>query len=119
MLRKLMCAVVLGFASAGVAFAAININTATQDELASLPNIGASKAQAIIEYRKANGGFKTLEDLKSVKGIGDKTFEKLKPKLALSGDSQMEAAPAKPEKKDKKEKKEARAAVAAEGKAAK
>jgi competence protein ComEA len=116
MLKKLLCVVVLGFASMGFAFAAININTATQDELASLPNIGSSKAQAIIDYRKANGGFKSLEDIKKVKGIGDKTFEKIKPKLALSGESKIEEAPAKAGVNNKKETK---SAVSTEGKSTK
>ena len=70
-----------------IAFAAININTATMDELVSLPGIGPAKAQAILDYRKAHGSFKTVEELKDVKGIGAKRFEKLKPDLAVSGPS--------------------------------
>jgi competence protein ComEA len=68
-----------------IALAAININTATKDELVALPGIGPAKAQAIVDYRKAHGPFKTVEDLKDVKGIGAKRFEKLKPDLAVSG----------------------------------
>ena len=56
----------------------ININTATKDELDTLPGIGPSKAEAIITYRETVGAFKTIEDIKNVKGIGDKTFENLK-----------------------------------------
>ena len=55
----------------------VNINTATLDQLQQLPGIGASKAQAIIEYRETSGLFAQPEDLKNVSGIGDKTFEKL------------------------------------------
>ena len=69
----------------GIAFATVNINTATKDELVSLPGIGPAKAQAILDYRKAHGPFKTVEELKDVKGIGAKRFEKLKPELAVSG----------------------------------
>ena len=69
----------------GIAFATVNINTATKDELATLPGIGPAKAQAILDYRKAHGSFKTVEELKDVKGIGAKRFEKLKPELAVSG----------------------------------
>ena len=56
-----------------LALAQVNINTATKKELMMLPGIGESKAEAIIEYRKANK-FKTIEDLKNVKGIGEKRF---------------------------------------------
>ncbi len=61
----------------------IDINTASATELATLPGIGESKAQAIIEYRAADP-FKSVEGLKKVKGIGDKTFESLRPNLMVS-----------------------------------
>ena len=81
-----------------IALAAININTATQDELVSLPGIGPAKAQAIVDYRKAHGPFKTVEELKDVKGIGAKRFEKLKPDLSVGGASSAKPA-VKPEAK--------------------
>lgn len=56
----------------------ININTADESQLTTLPGIGPSKAQAIIAYREETGSFKNIEDLTNVSGIGDKTFEKLK-----------------------------------------
>ena len=56
----------------------ININTASAQELTSLPGIGETKANNIVSYRTENGYFKTIEDLKNVCGIGDATFEKLK-----------------------------------------
>ena len=57
----------------------LNINTATAEELAdTLPRVGKSTAALIVSYREKNGPFKKIEDLKNVKGIGDKTFEKLK-----------------------------------------
>jgi competence protein ComEA len=61
----------------------VDINTASAAELASLPGIGDSKAKAIIEHRTADP-FRTIEDLKKVKGIGDKTFEALRPSLMVS-----------------------------------
>ncbi len=56
----------------------INLNTANTSELDSLPGIGPVYAERIIEYRKSHGGFKNITELKNIKGIGDKTFEKLK-----------------------------------------
>ena len=66
------------------AIAAVNLNTATKEELIALPGIGPAKAQAILDYRKANGTFKSVEELKDVKGIGAKRFEKLKPDLTVA-----------------------------------
>lgn len=61
----------------------ININTATAEELEKLPGIGPAKAQAIIDYRNKFGGFKTIEEIKNVKGIGEKTYEKLKDLITI------------------------------------
>jgi competence protein ComEA len=55
----------------------ININLATKEELSTLPSIGESKAQNIIDYRKETP-FETIDDIKNVKGIGDSLFEKIK-----------------------------------------
>ncbi len=55
----------------------ININTATVDELQTLPGIGESKAQAIVDYRETYGSFASAEDITSVSGIGDSTYAKL------------------------------------------
>jgi competence protein ComEA len=56
----------------------ININTATEAELQKLHGIGAAKAKAIIDYRKAHGAFKNATDLTAVPGIGDKIFADIK-----------------------------------------
>jgi len=64
--------------------APINLNTATQAQLESLPGIGPKAAQRILEYRQKNGNFKKPEDLMNVKGIGEKSFLKLKPLLTVS-----------------------------------
>ena len=67
----------------------VNINTATQDELCLLPRIGEKVAQRIIEYRTVNGPFKSTADLKNVKGIGDKTYEKLAGMVKISGTTDL------------------------------
>ena len=64
--------------------APINLNTATQAQLETLPGIGAKAAQRILEYRQKNGSFKKPEDLMNVKGIGEKAFLKLKPYLTVT-----------------------------------
>ncbi|MFD1392930.1 helix-hairpin-helix domain-containing protein [Lacticaseibacillus jixianensis] len=61
----------------------VNLNTATASDLQTLSGIGPKKAADIIAYREQNGGFKSVEDLKNVSGIGDKTFEKLAPLVTI------------------------------------
>ena len=56
----------------------VNINTATQTELETLPGIGPSLALKILNYRKENGKFSSIEDIKNVSGIGDAKFENIK-----------------------------------------
>jgi len=63
----------------------VNINTASAAELEMLPGIGASRAKAMIEAREAKGGFKSLDDLLAVKGIGEASLAKLRPHLTLEG----------------------------------
>ncbi|NHM30387.1 helix-hairpin-helix domain-containing protein [Neobacillus terrae] len=61
----------------------VNINTAGETELQTLPGIGPSKATAIMEYRETNGPFQKVEDLKQISGIGDKTYEKLQEYISV------------------------------------
>jgi competence protein ComEA len=62
----------------------VNLNTATLAELESLPGIGARTAQRILEHRQKSGGFKKVEELMNVKGIGEKSFLKLKARLTVT-----------------------------------
>ena len=61
----------------------ININTASLEELTKINGIGEVKAKSIIEYREENGSFKSIEEIKNIKGIGEKTFEKLKDSITI------------------------------------
>jgi competence protein ComEA len=86
LMKRLALLLALALCSA-TAFAAINLNTATKEELVALPGIGPAKAQAILDYRNSHGQFKSIEEVKDVKGIGAKRFEKLKGELTVVGAS--------------------------------
>jgi competence protein ComEA len=75
----------LGVSSAGgtTPGALININTASLEELDALDGVGPSTAQKIIDYRTENGGFKTIEDIKEVSGIGDAKFAAMKDQITV------------------------------------
>jgi competence protein ComEA len=62
----------------------INLNTATAAQLEALPGIGKSTAERILEYRQKNGGFKKVEDLMNVRGIGEKSFLKMKALITVT-----------------------------------
>jgi competence protein ComEA len=68
----------------------VNLNAATVDQLETLPGIGRKTAERILEYRTKSGGFKKIEELMNVKGIGEKSFLKIKPLIFVQ--------PLKPEK---------------------
>ena len=63
----------------------VNVNTASADELQLLPGIGAARAEALVVLRKQRGGFKSVDELKDVKGIGDVGLTKLRPYVRLEG----------------------------------
>src|SRR5215212_1190698 len=70
----------------------INLNAATAAQLQTLPGVGASAAQRILDYRQKNGSFKKIEELMNVKGIGEKSFLKLKPLITVSADKSDRAS---------------------------
>jgi competence protein ComEA len=81
----------------------VNLNTATAAQLELLPGVGPSLAGRILEHRKQNGSFKAVEDLLLVRGIGQASLERMKPYLALSGETTLRekvrlARPARTEK---------------------
>lgn len=69
------------------AYAAVNINTATQAELETLQGIGPVKAKAIVDYRKKNGPFKSPGELEKVNGIGPATMKQLRKDITVGGTS--------------------------------
>jgi competence protein ComEA len=70
-------------APASATVSMVNINSAGVDELVTLPGIGKAYAERIVEYRQKNGPFKKVEDILNVRGIGEKTFERIKDRLTL------------------------------------
>lgn len=81
-LRLLFATALLSISS--FLFAAVNLNTATVDELSQLSGIGEKKAQAIVDYRTEHGDFTSVDDLVNVKGIGEKTLANLRDELTVT-----------------------------------
>ncbi len=87
-LRIAPALLVVGLLVAGMAMAAdgvVNINTAGVEELTLLPRVGPAVAQRIVDHRGDNGPFSSIEDLLLVQGIGEKTFELIRPFVVLEG----------------------------------
>jgi competence protein ComEA len=84
-MRKLLLALAMWLALSGLAMAAVNINTATKEELTSLKGVGEKRAQDIIDYRTKNGNFKSVDDLEKVPGIGPGLMKQIRPQVTTTG----------------------------------
>jgi competence protein ComEA len=85
LMKKLTLALLICFALSGLAAAAVNINTATKEELMSLKGVGDKRAQEIIDYRKKNGNFKSIDDLEKVPGIGPGLMKRIRSEVTVTG----------------------------------
>lgn len=84
-MRRLLLACLAALCFPFAALAAVNINTADQSELETLPGIGASKAVAIIQYRTDHGAFKSVDELDNVSGIGPSTLASIRDLVTVGG----------------------------------
>jgi len=91
-MKKIFWVIAVFFAFVSISFAAVNINAASKEELESVKGIGQVKAQAIIDYRHKNGQFKSVDDLKNIKGFGDKSVQKIRSELTVTGKSSSHGA---------------------------
>ncbi len=87
MIRRILAAAVLSLVAAvALAADAVNINTASAEELTALDNVGAARAQAIVEYREQQGPFPSISALANVSGIGTATLERNRDRLTVSAE---------------------------------
>jgi len=95
-MKKLLLALTLWFAASGMALALVNINTATKKELTTLKGVGDGRAQEIIDCRKKNGKFKSVDDLGKVPGIGPGLMKQIRSDITVTGTTSTD----KPQKKE-------------------
>ncbi|HEV8722193.1 MAG TPA: helix-hairpin-helix domain-containing protein [Candidatus Binatia bacterium] len=97
-MKKLLLALAMWFAVTGVAIAVVNINTATKEELTTLKGVGEKRAQEIIDYRKKNGNFKSVDELEKVPGVGPGLMKQIRSQVTVTGKTSSD----KPSDKDTK-----------------
>jgi competence protein ComEA len=85
LVSALLLAFVASAADSAPLTGTVNVNTASVEELQLLPGVGEARASALVALRKSRGGFKTLEELKDVKGIGDAGLDRMRPHVRLDG----------------------------------
>lgn len=104
-MKKLLMVLIAFFAFSGIATAAVNLNSASKAELETVKGIGPQKADAILDYRKKNGPFKKVDDLRNVSGFGDKSVENMRSELTVDAAAPDLAAKATAGKESKPAKK--------------
>lgn len=82
-MKRFLLSLFVSLACSGSALAAVDLNAATREELETVKGIGPVKAEAIVEYRKHNGPFKKVDDLKEVTGFGDKAVANLRDEVTV------------------------------------
>jgi competence protein ComEA len=100
-MKKLLLAFAIWFALSGAALAVVNINTATKEELTTLKGVGDKRAQEIIDYRKKNGNFKSVDDLEKVPGIGPGLMKQIRSDVTVTGKTSSDKASTKTSETDK------------------
>jgi len=101
-MKKLLLVLISVFAFSVSAWAAVDLNTATQAELETVKGIGPVKAKAILEYRKKNGNFKSVDELDNVPGFGKKTVDAVKKDISVGNATAATAGKADKVVKDAK-----------------
>ena len=95
-MKKILLVLVTFLSFSLSALAGVNINTATQAELETLDGVGPTRAKAIIDYRKKNGNFKSIDELKKVHGVGPTTLKNISKDVSISDAAKTaESKPAK------------------------
>lgn len=89
-MKNLILALAMCLALSGVALAAVNINTATKEELTSLKGVGDKRAQEILDYRKKNGNFKSVDELEKVPGIGPGLMKQIRSEVTVTGKTSID-----------------------------
>jgi competence protein ComEA len=98
MMKRLLLAFVLWFAVSGAALAAVNINTATKEELTTLKGVGDKRAQEIIDYRRKNGNFKSVDELEKVPGIGPGLMKQIRSDVTVTGKTSIDKSKSEADK---------------------
>ena len=89
-MKMLFLILVMLVAFSGAAVAAVNINTATKEELTSIKGVGEKRAQDIIDYRTKNGPFKTVDDLEKIPGVGPGLMKRIRSQVSTSGKTMID-----------------------------